>query len=344
MTTPQTTLEGGKETGQQNAVPIALDTGITTTKSEVSEVPEVAHTVFSHRLKIFMIVMSAFSGLFSPVSSMIYLPALDVLADFYNVSVSRINLSVTTYMILQALAPMFFGDMADQLGRRPMYIATMTIYVAANIGLALQSNFAALLILRAMQSSGSSGTIALGSAVMADIATPAERSGYISYVQAGIMLGPAIAPTIGGVLTQFLGWRALFWFLTIASGVYLLIYIPFMPESCRKIVENGSIPPQDWNRSLWNVIQDRKHRNVEVRDVEEETRREDRKRELARNRKLAVPNPLRALRIIVEKDVALIMLLTSLMVAGFYMLMVPISSVFADVYKFNQIQVGLCYL
>jgi hypothetical protein len=75
-----------------------------------------------------------------------------------------------------------------------------------------------------------------------------------------------------------------------------------------------------------------------------EKERQQKKQELAVKRHLAIPNPLKALRIIVEKDVAFIMLFTSLMVAGFYMIMVPIPSVFADTYKFNQLQVGLSYM
>jgi multidrug resistance protein len=316
----------------------------TTAEPAAATVPEVAYTVFSTRVKIFIIIMSAISSLFSPVSSLIYLPALDVLADFYHVSVGRINLSVTTYMIMQGLAPMFFADMADQMGRRPVYILTLCIYLVANIALALQSNYAALLVLRALQSTGSSGVIALGNAVMADIATPAERSGYISYVQAGMMVGPAIAPTIGGLLTHFLSWRALFWCLVIASGVYLAVYIPFLPETCRKVVGNGSIPPQGWSRTVWNFVEDRRNRNKGAGDATDELGRQQRKHELAANRRLAIPNPLKALIIIVEKDVALIMLFTSLMVTGFYMIIVPIPSVFGDIYKFNQLQIGLCYM
>ncbi|KAF2711236.1 MFS general substrate transporter [Pleomassaria siparia CBS 279.74] len=279
MSERQNPTESEKSSDAQNAAAEPA------TPSEA--VPEVAYTVFSHRVKIFIIIMSATSSLFSPVSSLIYLPALDVLADFYQVSVGRIN----------GLAPMFFGDMADQLGRRPVYMLTFCIYLVANIALALQSNYAALLVLRALQSTGSSETIALGNAVMADIATPAERSGYISYVQAGMM-----------------------------------------------VVENGSVPPQAWNRTVWNMIEGRRNRRQETGDLEEERERQQQKRELAKKRHLVIPNPLKALRIIVEKDVALIMLFTSLMVAGFYMIMVPIPSVFADVYKFNQLQVGLCYI
>jgi multidrug resistance protein len=295
---------------------------------------EVAYTVFSHRLKIFIIVMSAISSLFSPVSTLIYIPALDVLADFYHVSIGRINLSVTTFQILQGLAPMFFGDMADQTGRRPVYILTLGIYLVANIALALQSNYAALLVLRALQSTGSSGTIALGTAVMADIATPAERSGYISYVQAGMMVGPAIAPTLGGILTQFLNWRWLFWILVIASGTYLVLYAMFVPETCRKVVGNGSIKPPTWSKNVWNMLEDRKKGQRAATTTTTSPV----------DMRLAIPNPLKALRIIVEKDVALIMLFTSLMVCGFYMILVPIPSSFKDIYGFNELQIGLCYM
>jgi len=136
----------------------------------------------------------------------------------------------------------------------------------------------------------------------------------------------------------------LFWFLVIASGVYLAVYIPFMPETCRKIVENGSVPPQGWNRTVWNFVEDRRNRRKGAGDTTDELERQQRKHELAAKRHLVIPNPLKALLIIVEKDVALIMFFTSLMVTGFYMIMVPIPSVFGDVYKFNQLQIGLCYI
>ncbi|CAI4213656.1 unnamed protein product [Parascedosporium putredinis] len=85
---------------------------------------------------------------------------------------------------MQAVAPLFFGDLSDQVGRRPVYALTFLIYLGANIGLALQDNYAALMVLRALQSTGSSATVAIGNAVIADIATSAERGGYITAVVA----------------------------------------------------------------------------------------------------------------------------------------------------------------
>lgn len=322
--------------GAVGAVPDVEENGEV---SPPQDAPPPPYSVFSKKMKIFIIVMSAISTLFSPMSSFIYLPALDKLSDYYHTSVAKINFSVTTYMIMQGLAPMFFGDLADQIGRRPVYILTLTIYLLANMALALQGNYAALLVLRALQSTGSSGTVALGNAVMADIATSAERSGYIGYVQAGAMFGPALAPTIGGILTQYLGWRAIFWFLVIASGIYLAAYAVLLPETCRKIVGNGSIPPRGWNKSLMDTIRGPERHRRGSNDSQGQLERQP-----TRSSHIRFPNPLSALRIIVEKDVAIVMLFASMMITGFYTIMVPISPVFHDTYNFNQLQTGLCYM
>jgi MFS family permease len=101
----------------------------------------------------------------------------------------------------------------------------------ANIGLALQNSYAALFVLRCFQSTGSSATIAMCSAVVADVSTPAERGKYMGFTLAGSLLGPAIGPVIGGVLAQFLGWRAIFWFLMIMGSAFMVVFAIFFPET-----------------------------------------------------------------------------------------------------------------
>lgn len=188
------------------------------------------HSIFSPRIRALVILSTVFATLFSPFSSFVYLPAITPIAETYHRSLADINLTVTVYQIMQAIAPLFFGDLSDQIGRRPVYIMTFAIYIGANIGLALQHNYAALMVLRALQSTGSSATVAIGSAVIADLTTSAERGGYITAAQAGVLFAPALAPVLGGILTQFLGWRSTFWFLVIAAGVFIIVYIPFVPE------------------------------------------------------------------------------------------------------------------
>lgn len=141
--------------------------------------------------------MNCVAAFMSPITANIYFPALPTLARDLGVGLDQINITLTTYMILQALAPTIFGDFGDVAGRRPAFIIAFIIYLGANIGLALQRNYAALLVLRMLQSGGSSGTIALVYAVVADIAPSSERGKWMGIVSSGITIGPAIGPVIG---------------------------------------------------------------------------------------------------------------------------------------------------
>ena len=137
------------------------------------------YSVFSERQRQFIVAMVACGGFFSPLSANIYFPALTALSADLRVSNELINLSLTSYMIFQGLAPTIFGDLADMTGRRPTYILGFIIYIGANVGLALQNNYAALLVLRCLQSTGSSGTVALGNGVVADISSSGERGKFM---------------------------------------------------------------------------------------------------------------------------------------------------------------------
>ena len=123
--------------------------------------------------------MAAMGGFFSPLSANIYFPALNALARDLKVSNQLINLTLTSYMIFQGFAPTIFGDLGDMTGRRPAYVIGFVIYVGANIGLALQNQYAALFVLRCLQSTGSSGTVALGNGVVGDVASSGERGRYM---------------------------------------------------------------------------------------------------------------------------------------------------------------------
>lgn len=202
--------------------------------------------------------------------------------------------------------------------------------MAANIGLALQTNYAALLVLRCVQSAGSSGTSALSNGVVSDVATRQQRGSYIGLASLGSSLGPALGPVIGGLLNHFLGWRAIFWFLAIYGGVMFCVYLIFIPETCRNVVGNGSIPPQRWNRPLIAIFQQRDNP-----DHSEKTPAVVQKKR---------PGILSSIPIICDKENFLILIYAAILYAGYYIIITGLPSQLASTYHFNSIQVGLCYL
>lgn len=80
---------------------------------------------------------------------------------------------------------MMIAGFSDKAGRRPAYVICFVIYIFANLGLALQNNFVALLVLRMLQASGSSGTIALSQGLVGDCIVSADRGKYIAYASLG---------------------------------------------------------------------------------------------------------------------------------------------------------------
>lgn len=299
------------------------------------------YSIFTRNQKRYIVFLAAFAGLFSPLSANIYFPALNTLATDLRVSNALINLTLTSYMIFQGLAPTILGDLSDMAGRRPAIVLCFVIYIGANIGLALQSNYAALLVLRCLQSTGSSGTVALGAGIVADIATSGERGKYMGLVQLGPMVGPAIAPVLGGILSQFLGWRAIFWFLTTLAAIYLMLAGVSFPETGRNVVGDGSIPPQGWNMSLLNYMDTRKATdNLALSHKPSQQAVKVAQSELAAKRKLRWPNPLKTIQIILEKDVGVVLLFCGLLFTGLYTVMATVPSLFAKIYGFNDLQIG----
>lgn len=136
------------------------------------------YSAFLQRSKHMIIGLAAFGGWFSSISSFSYFPAIPFLASDLGVSVQQVNLTVTSYLIMSGIFPSIMGDAADRFGRRPVFLAALVIYLAANIGLALQSSFSALFVLRMLQSAGISGTFSIAYGVLGDLFAPAERGGY----------------------------------------------------------------------------------------------------------------------------------------------------------------------
>lgn len=94
---------------------------------------------------------------------------------------------------------------------------------------------------------------------VSDFASPSERAGFIGFANLGPTSAPAIGPLIGAVITQTVGWHAIFIVLAVACGVVWLALLVFLPETLRARVGDGKqVPcPTRRVRSLTGVWQAR---------------------------------------------------------------------------------------
>ena len=233
---------------------------------------------------------------------------------------------------------MIIATASDEFGRRPAYFVCFVLYTTANLGLALQNSFPALLGLRLLQSAGSSGTIALSVSLVGDLVIPSERGTNMSWATLGDLLGPAISPIAGGLIAQKLDWHWIFWILLILGGCFFVPFLLFLPETCRAVVGNGSIPPPLLNQSLLYLLRNRSRR-------EKSTGAElQLPRGLPRKPNFRMLNPLPTLSIAVHIKSLTILSTNALARACFYAITTDASASFSAIYGYNDIQVSLMFI
>ncbi|CAE6416731.1 unnamed protein product [Rhizoctonia solani] len=303
-----------------------------TNKPVVTEQP---FSIYTKREKWYMVGMTALAGLFSPLASSVYFPAIPTMATAFDKSIELINLTVTIYMVFQGISPMLWGGLADRFGRRPLYLTCLSLLLLSSVGLALVPTNAywLLMVLRCFQAAGAASMIALGAGVISDIATPAERGGFVGLFSLGPMIGPAIGPIIGGLLSGSLGWRSMFWFLVIATGVMLIFMTLTFPETLRAIVGDGSKPPQKWNRTPIPIL-GRKTPKV-LASGEHSVPTTPRKG----------ANPFHVFRVFTQPDIVLVLVCTGINYSLFYSVTTTTSPLFLSTYpSLTQTTVGLCFI
>jgi predicted MFS family arabinose efflux permease len=168
--------------------------------------------------------------------------------------------------------------------------------------------------------------------------TSSERGQYIAFASIGSVLGPSLSPVIGGLISQFVDWHWIFWFLLIFAGVFFAILALFLPETCRKVVGDGSIPPPRLNMSVSDMIRHRRRRKEGLEPDPEKVE------EVRKKYALRFPSPMPTLKVVLDFETAVILLTTGSLFAGFYAVMTGASTSFHQVYHFNDIQAALMYL
>ncbi|KAK0264544.1 hypothetical protein LTR35_017348 [Friedmanniomyces endolithicus] len=360
------------------------------------------YSSFTIAQKRAIIVTGSFAAWFSPMSGSIYYPALNQIAADLHVTSAKVSITVTTYLIMQGLAPMMIAGFSDKAGRRPAYLICFTIYIIANLALALQDSYIALLLLRMLQSAGSTGTVALAQGLVGDCITSSERGQYVAWASAGTILGPTLSPILGGLLSQYCGWHwvrtsrqhpspsmavkrrteslakslprtetllegtagsqpalhrsplvpkrttqqppqmlqitCIFWFLLILSVAFFIPIALFLPETCRKIVGDGSFPPPWTSANFTDSIRYRKRARNGI------TIDEAKAAELRKNHKLSIPNPIGTLVVLADFESAILLITNGIGIACFYAISTGASQAFHNLYGFDDLYVSLMFL
>ncbi|KAL3494896.1 major facilitator superfamily domain-containing protein [Aspergillus germanicus] len=315
------------------------DTEKSTPSATVTAISD-QYCIKSTREKIFIITLTSLAMIITMIATNIVLPVLPILQAQYGVSTTQMNLLVTVFSLVQGLTPALMSALSDLQGRRIAWMFTLLLYLVANIGLAMQDSYVALIVLRCLQSLGSSCAIPFGFAVAADISSPAERGRYIGPLQGSVMGAFAFGPVIGGLLEPSLGWRSIFWFLAIGSGAALLAYIVVIPETARNIVGNGSIEPEGWWRQpvLRNVQLYARDRSSKDADMQRDGSAGPEKGQIN------VAKILRAFTILAEKDALILVIFTSLFYSGITAMWATTGSHFGALYGLSTLNVGFSFL
>ena len=320
--------------------------------------PPAPYTAFSRPQKRLLTFILTTTMLASPLTATVYFPLLPILASRFHASLQRINLTITVYVIAQAISPLLFSTSSDTIGRRPILLITYTLYALASLGLALNKHsYAALLILRALQSLGASAVLAVAYGVIADVYPPAERGTIQGFVIGASNLATCLGPVIGGwVVLGSGGFEWVFWALLLfGSGVLLLVAMA-LPETARSVVGNGSVEMKGWRQSWWSLIKIKTRgmkSGVSEEKGEDEEKIVSKERQATENNaastggrtgKYKIANPWTSLRILFWKDTALVLWMSSSPYAIWYCVQTSIPLIYREFYGFDELQIGLAYL
>lgn len=164
--------------------------------------------------------MAALSSFGSFVNDM-FVPSMPEMTRTFGCSVSTMELGLTMGMVGLALGQFVLGPVSDKYGRKPVLVISLIVFVAAGLISIFSPTVEFFLVCRLFQGVGASGCYFLARTVPTDIYGGRALAKTMAIIGAINGVAPASAPVFGGVLSQSLGWRSVFVFLTVFAVVLM---------------------------------------------------------------------------------------------------------------------------
>lgn len=176
----------------------------------------------------------AFLTALGPLSTDMYLPSLPAIAAALGSDSAGAQMTLSAFLFGFAGGQIFYGPLSDRLGRKPVLLGGMALFITASLACAFAPDMTWLIAGRFFQALGASGPIVLGRAIVRDLYEGPRAGRELSRMGTVMGVVPALAPLLGGVLETAFGWRSSF-FATAFFGVALgTIVILMLPETLRE--------------------------------------------------------------------------------------------------------------
>ncbi|KAK3937835.1 major facilitator superfamily domain, general substrate transporter [Diplogelasinospora grovesii] len=182
-------------------------------------------------LKWLVLLQVSFLALLGTFNSSVVNPALVPLAKLFGIPVGSAPLQTTSVIITVGLAPLLWAPLANVYGRRPVYLLSTLIGIAATIGSGLATSWTGLIIGRVFSGIGVGAAMALGAATVNDLFFLHERGTKMGIWTVFLTNGAHVAPVIGGYLAQAAGVRWCYHLPAIVNSVTFVFMVFALPET-----------------------------------------------------------------------------------------------------------------
>ncbi len=180
-------------------------------------------------LVFYLVVLSALGSFVNDM----YSPALPAMRKFFGCSVSLSQMGLSMGMIGLALGQLILGPLSDRIGRKPVLIGSLTLFIVAAVVSLFSPTIHVFNTCRLFQGIGASGGYFLARTIPADVYSGRPLAKLMALIGAINGIAPASAPVIGGVMADDFGWRGIFVLLA-GFALIILALSPVMKESLAK--------------------------------------------------------------------------------------------------------------
>ena len=166
-----------------------------------------------------MVVLLGSLTALGPLAIDMYLPSLPTIGADLRASAAATQATMAAFLAGMAVGQLLYGPASDRIGRRPLILLGVTVFVMASAACALASSIELLVAARFIQAIGATAGAVIGRAVVRDRFDQNETARMLSLMMLIMGLAPVLAPLAGGAMLGVVGWRAIFWVMAAIGAV-----------------------------------------------------------------------------------------------------------------------------